>query len=933
MKKITSLLAIMALSMNIVYAQVALTEEKISIDGKLDETAWSKAPVQSGFTRKQGDTVRKSIVPTEFRVLSDKDNIYIGITCKEPQMDQLKTNPQALFPWQSDRIEIFAAPTGLPDEYYQFVISAGNVRWCMYYGEGGVIRPDPYMPLWETAVHRDKDFWSLEVKIPLTAFYMTGTAQWRPQWLFNINRMRLAGERESTSWSRLILNNHDARLFKTLGDFPVRPAREDVCLNSVFAEVTDNSGDRYAGGLDLNFTCNQEATGSYSVQITMPDGKKYDRNLNLRSGANRIRLNDFEFPALGANIMKFEFRHKRGNSFGREYPVQVSYEPLKIALINPVYSNTFYPGQDNSRISGQVQVRMSPEKLAGATLEISLEGAETLNIAAATPVVKFNIDTPEMKYGKMNLAVTLRQNKKALATASVIVNNPQPVKTRMVWIENSRFNIDGEAVFARDMGARGYRGGEAFVDKFAELVPVLTLDKIQMVHLEPTRLVGKQIAPETMLDAKPSQIVFDKIRETIEKNRNRDFTQYKLSDEPECRNISPVYLKYLYDYVKELDPFHPVMISTREARRYLDCVDVFFTHPYINPVFDGKGGRLLTIPIHRVRDYVRAITRFTGPDKMAGVVPQCFSYGNLTNRMSDYPTFAEMESSTWTAIANGARTTRSYAYHDLGDRPTLFEGTRYICESIAALKEIIMKGTPLKIDAPEEMLDALYLQIPGQDMLLLVNLMEGEQKVTVSGIPAIKLQEFRGDRTFTPQNGKLELTLLKYEVLIMTTKPVGENLKSHRETVALIEKLEKERVSRGNVLAGKGYDIEIDSSNPNASFNGRLWQQNKLFDGTTDMQAWFHSKTKQQAWYELSFPKFVPKFSKARIFGNQLEGVSVRIWKAGEWLSLEPVATKTDKYMLEMDFGKTLSTVKFRINFAPPPYKKDIELYEIELLP
>ena len=171
--------------------------------------------------------------------------------------------------------------------------------------------------------------------------------------------------------------------------------------------------------------------------------------------------------------------------------------------------------------------------------------------------------------------------------------------------------------------------------------------------------------------------------------------------------MSPVYLKYLYDFISELDPYHPVISCSRNADRFIECADIMRTHPYISPTVSG-GKRYLQIPIDRVRNYLQDITKFKRPDKIAGFTGQYFSY-KYNNFAADYPTWEELESMTWSGLAQGARHFQSYAYHDLGDRPRIYEATRYFNQSIIALENQLLsnKKYPVKTVDPENMLDTL----------------------------------------------------------------------------------------------------------------------------------------------------------------------------------------------------------------------------------
>ena len=130
----------------------------------------------------------------------------------------------------------------------------------------------------------------------------------------------------------------------------------------------------------------------------------------------------------------------------------------------------------------------------------------------------------------------------------------------------------------------------------------------------------------------------------------------------------------------------------------------------------------------------------------------------------------------------------------------------------------------------------------------------------------------------------------------------------------------------------RGGQIEIDSSNPARRNN--LVQQNKLFDGTLDVLAWNHygKRSKKEAWLEMSFPKFVPTFGKIRLYGYNIQDVSVKIWKFGEWKNINVKPVKCGEYGLEWQLAKPQRTVKVRFDFPGSAKRDFVEVYEVELV-
>ena len=78
----------------------------------------------------------------------------------------------------TDAVELFFSTSGSPYDYYQFFISSKGDTLSNYYEEEGNIKPDRYAPVWKTAVYFGENYWSVEVEMPLTAFYMTPQIRW-----------------------------------------------------------------------------------------------------------------------------------------------------------------------------------------------------------------------------------------------------------------------------------------------------------------------------------------------------------------------------------------------------------------------------------------------------------------------------------------------------------------------------------------------------------------------------------------------------------------------------------------------------------------------------------------------------------------------------------------------------------------------------------
>ena len=110
--------------------------------------------------------------------------------------------------------------------------------------------------------------------------------------------------------------------------------------------------------------------------------------------------------------------------------------------------------------------------------------------------------------------------------------------------------------------------------------------------------------------------------------------------------------------------------------------------------------------------------------------------------------------------------TSPYAYHDVNDRASLYEGTRYIFATFEALEEMILFADrkPL-VKTPDY--EAARYDYNGKSMFVLVNLTDKPQQVTVEGIDGTWL-EFRHNNSLNSLFMDLHVQNMPYSTLAGT---------------------------------------------------------------------------------------------------------------------------------------------------------------------
>lgn len=161
-----------------------------------------------------------------------------------------------------------------------------------------------------------------------------------------------------------------------------------------------------------------------------------------------------------------------------------------------------------------------------------------------------------------------------------------------------------------------------------------------------------------------------------------------LSDEPTGNGIGPDTLQKMYDFVRRLDPWHPITIvfdAPQRAREYAASMDIVMADPYPipNAGVDGVGS---------VTESLRKVFEF---EKPVWIVPQAFGGGEWWGRE---PSPQEIRAMTYLALVRGATGIQYFIRQGLNGFPkstvTWGECSKVAME-MAGITPYLLDGTPL----------------------------------------------------------------------------------------------------------------------------------------------------------------------------------------------------------------------------------------------
>lgn len=182
------------------------SEQRLVVDGRLDESAWLATAWSDRFIDIEGR--RQPGLATRVKMLWDDEHLYIGAELEEPDVwATLETRDSVIF--QDNDFEVFIDPDGDTHAYYELEVNAFGTVWDLLlpqpYRDGG-----PALHAWDIAglgvgvdvrgtLNRpgDRDQgWSVELALPWTILKEAAPERRAPrpgeQWRINFSRVQWA---------------------------------------------------------------------------------------------------------------------------------------------------------------------------------------------------------------------------------------------------------------------------------------------------------------------------------------------------------------------------------------------------------------------------------------------------------------------------------------------------------------------------------------------------------------------------------------------------------------------------------------------------------------------------------------------------------------------------------------------------------------------
>ncbi len=266
-------------------------QEKIKVDGHLDEAAWQSAMVGSDFVQTIPAPGVPSSLKTEVQVIYDDNALYIGARLYDDPDSLMNNLCQRDEEPNADWFAVMLDPYNAGINGFGYGVTSCGVQLDVLYGT--YMEDGSWNAVWESEVSLAKDHWVVEIMIPYSAVRFPKSEV--QKWGINFGR-EIRRKRERSFWN--YFNPAKTPFLSQFGELEgIKDIKSPVRLSvspyvSAYAEHYDGqTGTTFNGGADLKYGIND----AFTVDMTLiPDfGQVQFDNQVLNLSPFEVRFNEY----------------------------------------------------------------------------------------------------------------------------------------------------------------------------------------------------------------------------------------------------------------------------------------------------------------------------------------------------------------------------------------------------------------------------------------------------------------------------------------------------------------------------------------------------------------------------------------------------------------------------------------------------------------
>ena len=294
------------------------TDTPVSIDGLLDEVAWSNAVVVEDFYQVLPVEYSEPSQQTQILLLYDDEALYLAAKMSDSEPAEITANVlrQGGQSWTDDQFSLILDPFNDRRNGYRFQINPNGVREEGLYQNTTQVQWE-WQGIWQTATSRDGDGWIAETRIPFKTLSFNPNSD---TWGINFSR-KIARHNETIGWVSRNQTQNPAisGVLTGLGGFEQGLGLDvvpSVTVNGQKAYALESSDSSFEPSLDVFYKLTPALNAALTINTDFSATEVDDRQVNLtRFGLFFPEKRDFFLQ--DADI--FEFGRLGGQNFGSPF--------------------------------------------------------------------------------------------------------------------------------------------------------------------------------------------------------------------------------------------------------------------------------------------------------------------------------------------------------------------------------------------------------------------------------------------------------------------------------------------------------------------------------------------------------------------------------------------------------------------------------------
>ncbi len=308
------------------------------VDGRLDDAAWRDAPVAKGLGQYNPNVDQPMTEKTEFRVVYDDINLYVGVWCYDSEPERITARVMSRDGTLSadDHVVVIIDPFHDRRNGYYFQVNPNAARRDSLISDNNNLN-DNWDGIWAAATSIDQDGWKAEISIPFKTLSFNPRSE---VWGFNLVR-GIRRRSELGRWASPRPEIRDYNVAEAGEIYGIEGIHQGVGLQIspyVLNRYTDDRVDRsddvdFDGGGDVRYRITPNLTTTLSFNTDFAETEVDTRQVNLTRfplffpEKRAFFLEDsgiFEFGGLNSELLPF-FSRRIGLSDGGEVvPINVA---------------------------------------------------------------------------------------------------------------------------------------------------------------------------------------------------------------------------------------------------------------------------------------------------------------------------------------------------------------------------------------------------------------------------------------------------------------------------------------------------------------------------------------------------------------------------------------------------------------------------------